>query len=182
MRGSDVGGAPEEIRTPDPRFIVWGHTFAVGTDFSSPTGSPEAVARLRFPQNVACGFPAPRSSAVGSQHCKSLQLPVREAQLWFQQRCPFFDLVEAVPTEATAIPAAAAQHLTPVTFHDLVHFDQRPEIPGDAVIGIVAAQGSVDLAGLITDRVMPYSPHQLLQRQKAAPQTRFLGAHPHLEV
>src|SRR6266851_5113993 len=32
-----------------------------------PTGSPEAVARPRLPQNVACGFPAPRSSAVGSQ-------------------------------------------------------------------------------------------------------------------
>ena len=31
------------------------------------TGSPEAVARPRLPQNVACGFPAPRSSAVGSQ-------------------------------------------------------------------------------------------------------------------
>jgi len=26
---------------------------------SLPTGSPEAVTRLRFPQNVACGFPAP---------------------------------------------------------------------------------------------------------------------------
>jgi hypothetical protein len=38
-------------------------------DFSPPTGSPEAVARLRFPQNVACGFTALRSSAVGSQHC-----------------------------------------------------------------------------------------------------------------
>src|SRR6266699_4978282 len=36
-------------------------------DFSSPTGSPEAVARPRLPQNVACGFTAPRSSAVGSQ-------------------------------------------------------------------------------------------------------------------
>src|SRR6202035_2482072 len=33
----------------------------------APTGSPEAVARLRFPQNVACGFPAPRSSVVVSQ-------------------------------------------------------------------------------------------------------------------
>jgi len=31
------------------------------------TGSPEAVTRLRFLQNVACGFPAPRSSAVDSQ-------------------------------------------------------------------------------------------------------------------
>ena len=27
--------------------------------FTPSTGSPEAVARPRFPQNVACGFPAP---------------------------------------------------------------------------------------------------------------------------
>src|ERR1700736_1793786 len=41
---------------------------AVGTVITDrPTGSPEAVARPRLPQNVACGFPAPRSSAVGSQ-------------------------------------------------------------------------------------------------------------------
>ena len=33
------------------------------------TGSLEAVARLQFPQNVACGFPALRSSAGVSQHC-----------------------------------------------------------------------------------------------------------------
>jgi hypothetical protein len=33
-----------------------------------PTGSPEAVTRLRLPQNAACGFPALRSSEVGSQH------------------------------------------------------------------------------------------------------------------
>ena len=52
--------------------------------YPAPTGSPEAVARLRLPQNVACGFPALRSSAGDSQHCKSLQLRVREAQLWFQ--------------------------------------------------------------------------------------------------
>ena len=40
--------------------------------------SPEAVARLRLPQNVACGFPALRSSKIGSQHCDRLQLPVWE--------------------------------------------------------------------------------------------------------
>jgi hypothetical protein len=50
----------------------------------APTGSLEAVARLQFPQNVACGFTALRSSAVGLQHCKSLQLRIREAQLWLQ--------------------------------------------------------------------------------------------------
>ena len=32
------------------------------------TGSPEAVTRLRLPQNAACGFPALRSSEVGLQH------------------------------------------------------------------------------------------------------------------
>ena len=32
------------------------------------TGSPETVARLRLPQNVACGFPALRSSELDSQH------------------------------------------------------------------------------------------------------------------
>jgi hypothetical protein len=32
----------------------------------------------------------------------------------------------------------------------------------------VAAQDDVDFTGLVTDLVMPYSPHQLLQRHKAA--------------
>ena len=49
-----------------PKIGIGGHLTA------SPTGSPEAVAHLRFPQNVACGFPALRSSEDGSQHCKSL--------------------------------------------------------------------------------------------------------------
>jgi hypothetical protein len=46
----------------------------------------------------------------------------------------------------------------------------------------VAAQEGVDFAGLVTDRVMSYSPHELLQGQKAAPQARFLGAHPNPKV
>src|ERR1700730_2658149 len=104
---------------------------------SHPTGSPEAVARPRVPQNVACGFTAPRSSTVGSQHCKRLQLPIREAQLRLQQRCPFFDLVKGVPSEASACPAAAAQHSAPVTLHGPINFYETPEISGDAVIGIL---------------------------------------------
>src|SRR5260370_9457392 len=117
---------------------------------SHPTGSPEAVARPRFPQNVACGFTAPRSSAVGSQHCKRLQLPIRETQLRFQQRCPFFDLVEGVPSEASACPAAAAQHFAPVTLHGPINFYETPEISGATVIGIVAAQDEVDFTGLVS--------------------------------
>jgi hypothetical protein len=46
------------------------------------TGSPEAVARPRLPQNVACGFPALRSSKIGSQHCDSLQPPVPVSALF----------------------------------------------------------------------------------------------------
>ena len=46
----------------------------------------------------------------------------------------------------------------------------------------MAAQEGVNFAHLVTDRVMSYLPHKLLQRRKAAPQARFLGAHPNLEV
>src|ERR1019366_10360217 len=77
---------------------------------STPTGSPGAVTCPRFPQNVACGFPAPRSSAVGSQYCELLQLPIWEAQFWRQQRCPFFDLVVRLPVKAAACPTATTQH------------------------------------------------------------------------
>jgi len=40
--------------------------------FSPSTGWPEVVAHLRLPQNVACGFPALRSSKVASQRGESL--------------------------------------------------------------------------------------------------------------
>src|SRR6202043_1756380 len=79
-------------------------------------------------------------------------------------------------------PAAAAQHPMPVTLHGTVHLYKTPNISGDPVISIVAAQEGIDFADLVTDRVMSYLPHKLLQRRKAAPQARFLGAHPNLEV
>lgn len=47
-----------------------------GSLTAPPTGSPGAVARSRLPHNVACGFPALRSSEIGSQHSDSLQLPI----------------------------------------------------------------------------------------------------------
>lgn len=46
--------------------------------YQTPTGSPEAVTRPRLPQNVACGFPALRSSGVDSQHCVTLELRIRQ--------------------------------------------------------------------------------------------------------
>ena len=45
--------------------------------------------RLRFPQIVACGFPAPHSSAVDFQHRKYLQFPILETQFGSQAGvCP----------------------------------------------------------------------------------------------
>ncbi len=68
---------------------------------AGPTGSPEAVARLRFPQNLACGFPALRSSAVDLQHSDSLQIPVGQMQLWSHQRKPLFNLMKCFPRDPT---------------------------------------------------------------------------------
>ena len=64
-------------RTEDEATPIFGIKMPPGyrdwnASYLAPTGSPEAVAHLRFPQNVACGFPALRSSEDGSQHCKSL--------------------------------------------------------------------------------------------------------------
>src|SRR5882757_7992346 len=70
----------------------------------------------------------------------------------------------------------------PVTLHGAVHLGETPKISGDAVVGMMAAQEGVNFAHLVTDHAMSYLPHKLLQRRKAAPQTRFLGAHPNLEV
>src|SRR5260221_2129427 len=57
---------PPIVRLKAPRsFPMLGSSR--GVDRSTPTGSLEAVAPPPPPQNVACGFPAPRSSAVGSQ-------------------------------------------------------------------------------------------------------------------
>ena len=49
--------------------------------FQAQTGWPEAVARLRLPQNAACGFPALRSSELDLQHSERLELPIAESQL-----------------------------------------------------------------------------------------------------
>jgi hypothetical protein len=54
---------------------------------------------------------------------------VWEAQFWFQQRCRLFDLVEGVPSEATTCPAAATQHLAPVTLDDPIDFTRLRRFP-----------------------------------------------------
>src|SRR5450755_2687646 len=74
-------------------------------DFSPPTGSPEAVARPRLPQNVACGFPAPRSSAVGSQ------LSLLSVQVSFPWSSEYDQSVWLPPGHQTLLTSSAWQVL-----------------------------------------------------------------------
>src|SRR5215813_6809256 len=68
----DVGGL-FALQTLDARpllrsFLTYPSRIGAGRvalqHVSPRTGSPEAVAHLRLPQNVACRFPAPRSSDI----------------------------------------------------------------------------------------------------------------------
>src|SRR5215472_10129715 len=115
------------------------------------TGWPEAVTRLRLPRNVACGFPALRSSEVGSQHSDSLQLPVWEIELWSQQRKLRRDPLKRAPFNG-ALPAPAAKHLVPVALHGSVHPVQRSEISGDTKVGVVSAEYEIEVSHLLLHR------------------------------
>ena len=61
---------------------------------STPTGWAEAVTRLRLPQNVACGFPALRSSGIGSQPfgCYSLESCCHGRRFISLHRWPYLPL------------------------------------------------------------------------------------------
>ena len=102
-----------------------------GASVSTLTGSAEAVTRLRLPQIVACGFPALRSSGVGSQHYESLQRPIGQPQLGSEQWDPLYEPIEGGPGEVAACPAAATEHLAPVTHDDPVHPLQCADISGE---------------------------------------------------
>src|SRR5215472_14066539 len=80
----------------------------------TPTGWVEAVTCLRLHQNVACRFPALRSSGVGSQHYESLQRRVWQPQSWSEQWDPLLEPIEGGPGEVPACQAAAKSHLRPV--------------------------------------------------------------------
>src|SRR5205807_10570306 len=96
-------------------------------------------------------FPALLSSEVASQRGDSLQLRVREIQLWSQQRKPLLDLLELLPSDLP-LPTPAAQHLAPVTFHGPMDPLQRPYVPADAVVRIVTAEHLIEAGGLLPDR------------------------------
>src|SRR6185295_2554217 len=125
------------------------------------TGWPEAVAHLRLPQNVACSFPALRSSNVASQHCDRLQLPIREIQLWSHQRNPLTNLMKHSPPNST-FPTTTAKHLVPVALHGPIDLLQGTDVSGNAEVCIVTAQHSIEIDDLLSNRQMTHAPHQVL--------------------
>jgi lysophospholipase L1-like esterase len=82
FKGSPLEGyynpAKEQKRQAINKWIRESGAFDGVVDFDAVvrtpdrTGSPEAVTRLRLPQNAACRFPALRSSEVDSQHRERL--------------------------------------------------------------------------------------------------------------
>src|ERR1700746_3480191 len=116
------------------------------------------VTRPRLPQNAACRFPALRSSEVASQHGDSLQLRIREMQLWSQQWIPLRDPMKWLPPDR-ALPASAAQHFAPVALHGPMDSLQCPEVPGNAVVRIVTAEHLVEVSDLLRDRLPPPPSH-----------------------
>src|SRR5437868_8977879 len=82
--------------------------------------------------------------------------------LRLQQRCPFFDLVEGVPSEASACPAAAAQHFAPVTLHGPMNFYETPEIDAFQVSVGRDQPNAISKCGDEMVRVMLYEAAQIM--------------------
>ena len=55
----------------------------------------------------------------------------------------------------------AAQHLTPVALHNPRDMLEGPEVPGNAIVGVVTAQVPVQIVNLLPDRQVAHSSHQV---------------------
>jgi len=118
--------------TPIPK-MLYGIRRSGDRDGSQLTGWPEVVTRLRLPRNVACGFPALRSSEVNSQHGDGLQLLVRKIQPWLLRREPCIDLLELLPPNRP-FRTPTAQHFAPAVLHGSMHPLHCTKIPSDAIV------------------------------------------------
>src|ERR1039457_701226 len=140
---------------------------AVGTLITGcPPGGRGRLPAPRLPQNVACRFPALRSSEGASQHGDSLQLRVREIQLWSHYWKPLLDLLELLPQDLT-LPTPTAEHNAPVTLYDPMDPLQGSDVPGNAVVRIVAAKHWIEDVRLVSDRQVPHPPHLVLHTHAA---------------
>src|SRR3954449_6643561 len=104
-----------------------------------------------------------RSSGVDSQHYESLQRPVGQPQSWSEQRDPLLEPVEGGPGKVAACPAAATEHLAPVTLDEPMHPLQRADVAGDTIVGVVPAEGEIECVDLFLDRPVSCLPHLIAQ-------------------
>src|SRR5215831_13127983 len=102
------------------------------------TGSPTAVTHRRLPQNVACGFPALRSSDDDLQHRVLLQPRIRQAELRTLEWISPLDGQERLPAYV-ALLTPATEHCAPVALDMAVDTQEAAYITRYAIIGIVAS-------------------------------------------
>jgi hypothetical protein len=70
--------------------------------------------------------------------------------------------MEYFPRETT-FPGAATEHFLPIPFHGPMHPLQRSEIPGNAVVGMVSKQHTVEIDQLFPYWQAPHPAHQVTE-------------------
>jgi hypothetical protein len=138
------------------------------------TGSPEAVTRLRLPHNVACGFPALRSSTTDSQHSECLQLSVGQPQAWSLQRVTGLDLLESLPGDF-AFATTTAEHLAPIALHRSYDALERPEVACYSVVRKVSSETTVEVLHLLPHRQVSHPSHQVPKVSERPVDPRLFG-------
>src|SRR5579862_306827 len=89
--------------------------------------------------------------------------------------------MESLPPNV-AFPAPAAEHLAPVALHSPMDSLQCPNVAGNAVVRIVAAEHLVELGDLLPNRRVPHASHQVLRVAEGAAQARLFRTHPDPEI
>src|SRR5262245_30442377 len=154
---------------------------AVGVPVTQHTGSPTAVTHRRLPQNVACGFPALRSSDDDSQHRVLLQSRIWQTELRTLEWILPLDGQESLPPHF-ALLTATTEHRAPVALDMAVDTQEAAHVARYTIVSVVASQALVDLLGLLLQRFMSNDLQQLMEFCQTASQTRLVGSPSHLEV
>src|SRR5438128_6523090 len=84
--------------------------------------------------------------------------------------------MESLPPNV-AFPAPAAEHLAPVALHRPMETLQGPNVAGNAVVPIVAAEYLIEVVALLPNRQVPHPSHQVLRVAEGAAQARLFRTH-----
>jgi hypothetical protein len=96
------------------------------------------------------------------------------------QRETRFDVVEYFPRHPS-FTVSAVQHLSLITFYEVMNFMQVAEISSNAIVAIVTTQNLIQVHHLFPYWQMPHSPHQVTQVGYAASKPRLLSTKAHFE-